>query len=82
MEISGQLKAPAFLCEEKGPCSHWIGGFKADFNAAERRKFDFSCLESIPGSPVVRPVAWSLFQMSYPERIFVNIKKINNRIIL
>jgi hypothetical protein len=43
----------------------WVGP-KAGMNAVEEIKIYFLCLESKPNSWVVQPVAYSLYQLSYP----------------
>jgi hypothetical protein len=64
MEVSGQLHAPVTLPpRERAPGTHWIGGWvgpRADLNAVANRKNPIIAPTG-NRTPVVEPVAWSLY---------------------
>jgi hypothetical protein len=55
--------------QKTSPCARciwgWVGS-KAGLYVTEKRKISCLCQESNPDCSVVQPVAWSLYQPSYP----------------
>jgi len=72
MEVNGQLHTTAALPPvQEPPCSIWIGGLAGTtfgLEAVEKRK---NLITDLAGkwTPVVQPVAYSLYLLSYPERL-------------
>jgi len=70
VDASGQFHAPAALRPGKmlnAHCTHWIGGClgsKPSLDAAAKKQ-----IPTLAGdlTPVIQPVAWSLYWLSYPD---------------
>jgi hypothetical protein len=68
MKLSGQLHDLAALPPEKNPGTHWIGGRvgpTVGLDAVVKRKIPTPLRESNPRTPIVKPVAQSLYRLSY-----------------
>jgi hypothetical protein len=55
-----------FTPREGAPGTHWVGGWvgcRAGLDAVTKRKIPSPRRESNPRTPIVQPVAWSLYRL-------------------
>jgi hypothetical protein len=66
-----------FTPSERTPGTHWIGGWvgpRAGLDAvAKREKFLAPAGNRILIAPIVQPVAWSLYRLSYPRSLITDV---------
>jgi hypothetical protein len=71
LALDGELSASRsslFTPKERDPGTHWVGGWvgtRADLEVAVKRKIPSPRRESNPRTPIVQPVAQSLYRLSY-----------------
>jgi hypothetical protein len=57
-----------FTPRERAPGNHWIGGWvgpRAVLDALVKRKIPSPHQDSNPRTPILQPIAWSLYRLSY-----------------